>query len=487
MGLVETSKVFEKFGALAERDLAIRFPKILDSGAITRVSIGSNRDSSPLGVEPGYRVGGAHQRSNAVYMDLPDRMIPSSMIRDPVVGTPWVRREMPENVQSAVQDSIYNMVEKQGLSYAQAFAKVQADTQFYMYRDQATNQYVVTPVIHRVNDSVLSGLTVPYWNVSYFTKVYKQPFVQSFAKNLVSAVGVPNAWADIVTLFTESFEGYGRISTAARGTVEPNNSNPVRNRMNQIVSEIIKIVVDYEHGIQEVENAKQIGNYLVGMAMSDRERYARMIAERMYDALILFGNPESNFEGLVTIAGETLYTGTDLATIYASASTTKGADVVDAFNHILADAQEAINFLPTKIRINVSATAFKVLKYTMFSNIYNPESPATTLANNFNSSERVTGATNDGIAYELVVDPMCNANTPFNTDTSDLMFITFPEVKSAFEDQKELIMAPVALDSYIVPPLYQRSGYLYTNIKRVGSLIAPVENTILVYRGFGVQ
>jgi hypothetical protein len=482
---VQGPKPFERFAATAEQFLAERYPNIIESGGINRISIGRNSDSQ-IGVESGYKVAGDHARHNAVYLDIPPRMIDPAFLADKRAAVPTVRMEMPKEVASHVADSIHSLQQK-GLSYADAMQRAQEGVQYYCYLDRDTAGYVVTPVVRRVNDSILSGLNVPYWNVSYFTKVFKQPFVQTFARNLVSVVGVPNAWADVITLFTEAFEGAARVSTTARGTVEPNYSSPVRNRMNQIVSEIVNIVVDYEHGVQEVESGKQVGNFLNGIAMSDRETYSRMMMEQLYNALILFGNPESGFEGISTIAGETAYSGTPLEAIWNSTViTTKGSDVVEAFNTLLGNAQERINFLPTSVRINVSTTVFKVLNYSMYSKQFNPESPLVTLDENFKGGVKIQGPTK-GVDYFLVPDPMCNANTPWNRNPSDLMFITFPTVRSALEDQSDLIMAPVALESYILPALYQRNGLLYTMIKRVGSIIAPIEDTMLVLRGFGKQ
>jgi hypothetical protein len=51
--------------------------------------------------------------------------------------------------------------------------------------------------------------------------------------------------------------------------------------------------------------------------------------------------------------------------------------------------------------------------------------------------------------------------------------------------QDSLIIHPQLLDNYIVPALWQRSGLLYTSYKRVGGVIAPVEGTVKVLRGFG--
>jgi hypothetical protein len=50
-----------------------------------------------------------------------------------------------------------------------------------------------------------------------------------------------------------------------------------------------------------------------------------------------------------------------------------------------------------------------------------------------------------------------------------------------------LILAPVAIENFILPSYPQRDGLLRTQLKRVGNVIAPVEKTIKIIRGMGVQ
>jgi hypothetical protein len=83
---------------------------------------------------------------------------------------------------------------------------------------------------------------------------------------------------------------------------------------------------------------------------------------------------------------------------------------------------------------------------------------------------------------------MLAPNTAWNPEDSDLMFITLPSVQSEMEDMTDLIMAPVAIENYILPNVWPgRDGLLRTMLKRVGSLIAPVDGLIKIVRGFGVN
>ena len=77
---------------------------------------------------------------------------------------------------------------------------------------------------------------------------------------------------------------------------------------------------------------------------------------------------------------------------------------------------------------------------------------------------------------------------PFNPEAKDYMFITTPTIEDALSGaQDSLIIHPELLKSYVVPALWQRNGLLYTMYKRIGGVIAPVEGTVKVIKGFGFQ
>jgi hypothetical protein len=363
-----------------------------------------------------------------------------------------------------------------------------------MHFDSKAGQYVITPTINGVPgataDSLLSGTAIPFWNIGYLTKIFKQPFTQSFAKNLVSVEGFGNPWCDAVAVFKESFEGFGRISNVARGTVEQNNSNPVSNEMGQIMTDIVNLAVDYESSIEEQMRAGgQVGNFLTPYAMGDREKYANMVLERMHDALILFGNAETGTDGLLDVAtgGVVAYTGTPFDEIVSSAiETTKGSKIVEALNGIVNEFLRENLYMPTEIRINVSTYVMKALTATTYSQGYNPDSPMQVIQGRFDAQNSIGGGL-QSCKWTLVADPMLDPLTPFNPNAYDLFVITVPSVRSALEDQHGLVISPEVLKQFIIPPLYQRGGLLYTMYKRVGGIIAPVANTVRVYSGVGKQ
>ena len=222
--------------------------------------------------------------------------------------------------------------------------------------------------------------------------MFKQPYAKSHAKHLVSVEGFGNPWADVLSVFKEEFEGFGRLSNVAKGSVETNNSDPVTNAMGLISTDVVNIAVDYETGIEEKLRAGQPGNFLGGMAMIDREKYGNMVLERAHDALIIFGNAETGTEGLLDVGGVTTYAGTPLNDIVTSATiTNKGAQIVAAFNNVVHGFLRDNLYMPSKIKISCSTYVMQAMLATTYSDTYNPDSPMQTIKGRFDAKNSVGG------------------------------------------------------------------------------------------------
>lgn len=475
--LGKTRKEYTQWKRTMENDLVNRFPTI--SQNIERIDL-QNSTHHPLT---------ASEKASALYMHKDSRVCTKEALAHGVVAKDSLVAVMPDATKRYIDTSIEKFVAG-GMPEVEAKHKVQDSLQTFFGYDASKGQYVVTAVPpatdNRVNDSVLGQLAIPMWNVGVLTKVFKQPFATSHAKNLVSVESFSNPFADIVTLFKESFEGYGKISTVAKGNVKQNNSNPLTNEASQIVSDVFNLSIDYESDIWEDIKARQAGNFLTGQLKADRERYGAMVLDRMQDALIYFGSSEAGIDGLIDVADVQLYTGTPLYDILSSASTTKGADIVLAMNKLIGDFLRANHYMPNELRINVSEYVFQALTQTVYSDQFDPSSPLKILSGNFKGTHELDGGLKQ-CKYTIISDTMLNPNTPFNPNPYDLAFMTVPSITDAMGTQDSLIIHPELLKNYVVPPLPTRNGILYTSYKRIGSIIAPIENTVGVVRGLGYQ
>ena len=218
-----------------------------------------------------------------------------------------------------------------------------------------------------------------------------------------------------------------------------------------------------------------------------------MVLDRLQDALIYYGSDEAGIDGLLDVTTVEAYSGTPLYDILNSqVSTTKGADIVLAMNKVIGDFLRENHYMAREVKINCSEYVFQALTQTVYSDVYNPDSPIKILQGNFKGQNELDGGLVQ-CKYTIVSDTMLNPTVtggeanPYNSNTYDYFIITVPTIKDAMGQQDSLIIHPELLKSYVVPALWQRTGLLYTMYKRIGGVIAPVEGTVKVLSGFGYK
>lgn len=476
---------YKKLQTAMETDLLNRFPTI-------------SQHIDAIHIEKGHL--SAQARSEGIGIAVGDSMCTKEALPLGVQPMQVIRYEEPSAGTKKYIDKTMDSYIKQGKTEAEAHKLVQDSLIPVIGFDPATRQYVVSAKAPEselkkvgVTDSLLEQTSIQMWNVGWLTKIIKQPFATSHAKNLVSVESFNNPWADVIGLFKESFEGYGKLSNVARGNFKQNNSNPVSNEASQIVDEVFNISVDYESDIMEDIKAKQTGNFITGQIKADREKYAMMVLDRMQDALIYYGSDEAGIDGLTDVAPVVQYTGTPIYDLFLSTtSTTRGSDIVRAMQTEIGNFLRENHYMAREVKINCSEYVFQALTQTVYSDVYNPKSPLNIIQDNFNIKNELDGGL-ISVKYTIVSDTMLNPSisggeqNPFNPNNYDYFVITVPSIKDAMGEQDSLIIHPELLKSYIVPALWQRTGMLYTMYKRIGGVIAPVEGTVKVIAGFGYQ
>ena len=476
--LGKSKRTYDGLIAKMENEIVDRFPAI--SKHINAIHI-DNSKMSPMS---------ADIKSAGLFCAVDSNKCMKEALPAGFQPTDAVVMKISDSTKAYIDRSMDSLI-KSGMNEATAKKKVQDSLIPIMGYDPANKQYIMTAVAPsadgKVHDSLLEQTSIPMWNIGWLTRIIKQPFATSHAKNLVSVESFGNAWADVIGLFKESFEGYGKLSTTAKGNVKQNNSNPVTNEASQIVDEVFNISVEYESDVMEDIKAKQTGNFVTGQIKADREKYAMMVLDRMQDALIYYGSKEAGIDGLIDVATVEVYTGTPLYDILMGASTTAGSDIVKAMNRLISNFLRENHYMAQELKINVSEYVFQALTQTVYSDVYNPDSPLKILSGNFKGRNELDGGLVQ-CKYTIVSDTMCNPNTPFNPSNYDMCFMTVPKITDALTGtQDSLIIHPELLKSYMVPALWQRTGLLYTMYKRIGGVIAPIEGTVKVVQGLGIQ
>lgn len=476
--LGKSKRTYDGLIAKMENEVVDRFPAI--SKHINAIHI-DNSKMSPMS---------ADIKSAGLFCAVDSNKCTKEALPAGFQPTDAVVMKISDSAKAYIDRSMDSFI-KSGMDEATAKKKVQDSLIPMMGYDPAKKQYIMTAIAPsadgKVHDSLLEQTSIPMWNIGWLTRIIKQPFATSHAKNLVSVESFGNAWADVIGLFKESFEGYGKLSTTAKGNVKQNNSNPVTNEASQIVDEVFNISVEYESDVMEDIKAKQTGNFVTGQIKADREKYAMMVLDRMQDALIYYGSKEAGIDGLIDVATVEVYTGTPLYDILMGASTTAGSDIVKAMNRLISNFLRENHYMAQELKINVSEYVFQALTQTVYSDVYNPDSPLKILSGNFKGRNELDGGLVQ-CKYTIVSDTMCNPNTPFNPSNYDMCFMTVPKITDALTGtQDSLIIHPELLKSYMVPALWQRTGLLYTMYKRIGGVIAPIEGTVKVVQGLGIQ
>ena len=476
--LGKSKRTYDGLIAKMENEIVDRFPAI--SKHINAIHI-DNSKMSPMS---------ADIKSAGLFCAVDSNKCMKEALPAGFQPTDAVVMKISDSAKAYIDRSMDSFI-KSGMDEATAKKKVQDSLIPMMGYDPVKKQYIMTAIAPsadgKVHDSLLEQTSIPMWNIGWLTRIIKQPFATSHAKNLVSVESFGNAWADVIGLFKESFEGYGKLSTTAKGNVKQNNSNPVTNEASQIVDEVFNISVEYESDVMEDIKAKQTGNFVTGQIKADREKYAMMVLDRMQDALIYYGSKEAGIDGLIDVATVEVYTGTPLYDILMGASTTAGSDIVKAMNRLISNFLRENHYMAQELKINVSEYVFQALTQTVYSDVYNPDSPLKILSGNFKGRNELDGGLVQ-CKYTIVSDTMCNPNTPFNPSNYDMCFMTVPKITDALTGtQDSLIIHPELLKSYMVPALWQRTGLLYTMYKRIGGVIAPIEGTVKVVQGLGVQ
>ena len=503
MALISTSQKLSDFGSKAEQFLTANYPGQLDK-AVRKIHIGSNLDTA-AGLDAGYRITGATRNATPDYMETPDKVMGDNLIANAEAKARTVGFEtrVTDSAKNWIAEAIQRRVEK-GETFDAAKKAVYDSIDLIGYKDK-DGKMVAQPVIKGVNDSDLVNMQVPFWNITYLNKIYKQPMLKGYAKHLVSEIGVPNVWADAVSIWTESFEGMARVANVAKTLGQHNVNEATKVRTHQIISQFVNIVADFEMSTSDPIYGGLNGNPLTNAAIGDNEMYTRFMLEQMHNALIYFGDNAAGFDGLAQMTAEIQWSGAPFEYIYNdNTNPTQGADMIEMLNHMIGDWLEELNFMPTKVRICCSPTMYKCLKFALTSKVYNQVSPLKIISEGaFEGTDGKFLTTTpiksiDGInrTYEFCSDPMLMATdstngiiNPWNSYDTDLMYITFPEFQSDLSGTglTDVVMAPTAISNMVLPYFYgaSRDGLGRTMLKRVGSIICPVDGAVKVIRGIG--
>ena len=330
----------------------------------------------------------------------------------------------------------------------------------------------------------IAGQLFSPWNITFLSKVWKEPLAYSRAKEIVRTEHAGNnPWAEIFTLFLEQYAGWGVIGQT--GNLQNNMTNDVNVLNGMMSAPIINMMGTYSVTLEE----KRRGNWgpLGSSPLSRKQSYLNYALDMMECIMMIYGNAETKTYGLMDINPiKSWDSGKSMKDIFNSnTSTTRGSDafrlIAGKINDFLTRADNKFDHL----KISVSPEAYNYLTSMPYSDTYDATTAMQTFAKSYLAGKGPNGSTP---TIEWIAEPLLKANSLFNRNSFDYMIIQAPEIGGGPKNEKQPTnFWATALDKFVFPVIPGMYNEQYKTLKRVAGIIAPIPAATEVWAGFGTQ
>lgn len=333
--------------------------------------------------------------------------------------------------------------------------------------------------------------------VGWFEQLFRRPLMYFRARDLVKVFQGTSPWAPVLAMVLANYSGGASFGGGAGGP-ENNASADVNAQVNMMTGAVIDISVSYSLSVEELERAK--GNTMpFGSQMIDTKRsYWDYAMELITNALIYFGNAESDTPGLLDVDTIEDYTGQSAEHISLDGTNTaKGSAIYQALASRIGAFLTRSGNKFNKVKVAVSPGYWNLLGWVPYSDVYNPDAPRVQILKNFIAGGMDAGNTDARkIDIEIISDPLLgpsgldgsNVVNPFNLHEYDYTVITAPEIKAGPEEASQpVVLCGIPLDSFVYPTIPGQYMTNYKKLRRYGGVYAPVKAGVHVIRGLGFQ
>ena len=329
-----------------------------------------------------------------------------------------------------------------------------------------------------------AGQAISPWNVNYFSNLYKQPLLYSNFKELVKVDVGSDPWAEVMTLNSAAFAGFGAIGRAGAPSNEMHMDVNIQSGL--MTSAIINITASYALDIIELERSRNSGNPFASQLISEKQKYQLYVLNILEDYLGYYGNAGTGTNGLLSVNNVIAWSGigSSLSTIANGASVTRGSDIYKLVSKVINSFLSTNHNKFNKVRIGVSEVAWNILSSVSYSDTYEPKSVMVIIEENYRAGR---GAYDRPVDVQFVVDPMLGASSIFNSLSTDYMVITAPEIETgASETNQDIVLFGAPLKDFVYPVIPGAYNTQYKMLKRIAGVFAPVSSAVVAYSGFGV-
>lgn len=328
----------------------------------------------------------------------------------------------------------------------------------------------------------IAGQLFSPWNISYLSKVFKEPLAYSNVDKLVRYESGGNPWAEIFTLFMEQYSGWGTVGQS--GSLQNIMTNDVNVKDGMMSAPVINLTGTYSLTLEERTNRERgpIGT----SPMARKQSYLNYVINMMKAIIAIYGNDETNTVGLLGVNPIQVWTGTPLHTLFSDTTvTTKGNRAYTQLAAVINDFLTSSDNKFQKIKIAMSPQAYNDLTSMTYSDGFDPTSAMKIFMKNYDAG---TGENGQEPTIEFISEPLLKAGSIFNPSDADYMIIDAPEVGAGPENEKQpTVIFGAPLQQWVYPAVPGTYNTQYKTLARLAGILAPVPSAIRVYQGFGVQ
>lgn len=335
----------------------------------------------------------------------------------------------------------------------------------------------------------LAGQVFSPWNITYLSKVWKEPLAYSNARQLVKSEHAgSNPFAEIFTFFLEQYAGWGVVGQT--GDLQNQLANDVNVKNGMASFPIINMMGTYTLTLEE--KRRKTWGPVGSSPLGRKQSYLNYVLDMMECIMMLFGNEETGTAGLLDINPIKVWTpGKSLKAIAKSTTTTtRGSDIYRMLAEVINDFLTRADNKWSKLKIGLSPEAWNILNTTTYSDVYDSTTAMKTFADTFLAGK---GPGHTTPTIEFVTEPLFKASTntnrnPCNPNPFDYMSITAPTIGGGPENEQQATNFFVkVLDKFVFPVIPGMYNDQYKTLRRVAGMVAPIPAACEVYAGFGVQ
>lgn len=333
----------------------------------------------------------------------------------------------------------------------------------------------------------LAGQLFSPWNITYMSKIWKEPLAYSNAKELIRTERAgSNPFAELFTLFLEQYAGWGAIGQT--GTFQNNMTNDVNVRNGMASFPIINMMGTYSVTLREKE--QKAWGPMQTSPLTRKQSYLNYVMDMMDDILRLYGNEETNTPGLLDVNPIKVWTGDSIKKTYLSTTDThRGSTLFRQLAALVNDFLTRADNKYGEIVIGMSPEAYNYLLSTPYSDTFSAEAALRTFSENYLAGKG-PGHTTPTIKW--VAEPLLKASSsdslnPVNPNPFDYVIISAPTIGGGPENQRQSTnFYATVLDKFVFPVIPGMYNSQYKTLRRTAGVIAPIPSAVEVYAGLGV-